>query len=135
MGGKYLSLFGICFILTVVTGMSGCTDNVNPQTDIVIDGILNGKWNNPEQTAWLATGNLKSLSNTAYSQLSVKLTAYNAQNQVLGENTATTTMNNGYGSISVVIPVTGQPDHINMTVINATQDTASDIDTKKKKKR
>ncbi|HML06018.1 MAG TPA: hypothetical protein VK426_09615 [Methanobacterium sp.] len=137
MGEKYLSLFGICFILLIVLGISGCTssNNVNPQTDIVIDGKLNGQWNDAQQTLWLVTGNIKSLSNTAYSQVTVKLTAYNSQNQVLGENITTTSMNNGYGSISAIIPVTGQPDHTNMTVVNATQPTNNDIDTKTKKKK
>jgi hypothetical protein len=137
MGGKYLSILGICFILFIVLGISGCTssNNVNPQTDIVVNGNLNGQWNNPEQTGWLVTGNIKSISNTAYSQVTLKLTAYNSQNQVLGENITTTTMSNGYGSINVVIPVTSQPDHTNMTVLNTTQTTASDTDTKTKKKK
>lgn len=137
MGEKYLSILGICFILLIVLGISGCTssNNVNPQTDIVVDGNLNGQWNNPEQTLWLVTGNIKSLSNTAYSQVTLKLTAYNSQNQVLGENITTTTISNGYGSISAIIPVTGQPDHTNMTVVNATQNTASDTDTSKTKKK
>jgi hypothetical protein len=137
MGGKYLSILGICFILIIVLGISGCTssNSVNPQTDIVMDGNLNGQWNNPEQNQWLVTGNIKSISNTAYSQVTLKLTAYNSQNQVIGENITTTTMDNGYGSISVVIPVTSQPDHTNMTVVNATQNTASDTDTSKTKKR
>lgn len=137
MGEKYLSLFGICFILLIVLGISGCTssNNGNPQNDIVVDGNLNGQWNNPQQTEWLVTGNIKSLSNTAYSQVTLKLTAYNSQNQVLGENVVSTSMSNGYGSISVVIPVTGQPDHTNMTVVNSTQNTASDTDTSKTKKK
>jgi hypothetical protein len=137
MGEKYLSILGICFILLIVLGISGCTssNNVSPQSDIVVDGNLNGQWNNPEQTLWLVTGNIKSLNNTAYSQVTLKLTAYNSQNQVLGENITTTTMSNGYGSINVVIPVTSQPDHTNMTVLNTTQTTASDTDTKTKKKK
>lgn len=67
MGEKYLSILGI-FILVIVLGISGCTNsnNVNPQTDIVVDGNLNGQWNNPEHTGWLVNGNIKSLSNTAY---------------------------------------------------------------------
>lgn len=137
MRGKYLSLIGICFILIVILGISGCTNsnNVNPQTDIVVDGNLNGQWNNPQQTGWLVTGNLKSTSNTDYSQITVKLTVYNSQNQVVGENTTTTSISNGYGSISAVIPVTGQPAYTNMTVINATQNTASDTDKSKTKKK
>ena len=121
----------------MILGTSGCTssNNVNPQTDIVIDGNLNGQWNNPGQTSWLVTGNLKSTSNTDYSQVTVKLTAYNNQNQAVGENTATTTISNGYGSINSVIPVTGQPAYTNMTVVNATQNTASDTDTSKTKKK
>ncbi len=41
---KYLSLLGICFILVIILGISGCTssNNANPQTDIVVDGILMG---------------------------------------------------------------------------------------------
>ncbi len=137
MWKKYLSLLGICFILVIITGISGCTssNNANPQTDIVVDGNLNGQWNNPEQTQWLVTGNIKSLSNTDYSEVTVKLTAYNNQNQVLGESTTTTSMSNGYGSISAVIPVTGQPNYTNMTVVTATQSTTSDSDTSKTKKR
>lgn len=137
MRGKYLSLLGICFILIIILGISGCTNsnNVNPQTDIVVDGNLNGQWNNPQQTGWLVTGNLKSTSNTDYSQVTVKLTAYNSQNQVVGENTATTSISNGYGSINAVIPVTGQPAYTNMTVVNATQNTTSDTDTSKSKKK
>lgn len=136
MGEKYLSLLGICFILIIVLGVSGCTsNNVNPQTDIVVNGNLNGQWNNPEKTQWLVNGNIKSLSNTDYSQVTLKLTAFNSQNQVIGENTVSTTINNGYGSFSAVIPVTGQPDHTNMTVVNATQNTTSDTDTSKTKKK
>ncbi|WP_424353981.1 FxLYD domain-containing protein [Methanobacterium sp. MBAC-LM] len=137
MEAKYLSLLSICFILVIILGISGCTssNNVNPQTDIVLDGNLNGQWNNAEKTSWLVTGNLKSTSNTDYSQVTVKLTAYNSQNQVVGENTATTTISNGYGSINAVIPVTGQPAYTNMTVVNATQNTASDADTSKTKKK
>lgn len=101
----------------------------------MVDGNLNGQWNNPQQTEWLVTGNLKSTSNTDYSQVTVKLTAYNSQNQVVGENTATTSISNGYGSISAVIPVTGQPAYTNMTVVNATQNTASDTDNSKTKKK
>ena len=137
MRGKYLSLLGICFILIVILGTSGCTNsnNVNPQTDIVVDGNLNGQWNNPQQNGWLVTGNLKSTSNTDYSQITVKLTSYNSQNQVVGENTATTSISNGYGSINAVIPVTGQPAYTNMTVVNATQNTTSDTDKSKTKKK
>ncbi len=137
MGKKYLSLMGICFILIVILGISGCTNsnNVNPQTDIIVDGNLNGQWNNPQQTGWLVNGNLKSTSNTDYSQVTVKLTSYNNQNQVVGENTATTSISNGYGSISAVVPVTGQPAYTNMTVVNATQSTASDTDNSKSKKK
>ena len=137
MGKKYLSLLGLCFILIIILGISGCTssNNVNPQTDIVVDGNLNGQWNNPEHTQWLVSGNLKSMSNTDYSQVTVKLTSYNNQNQMVGENTVNTTLNNGQGSISAVIPVTGQPDHTNMTIVSATQNTAGDTDTKTKKKR
>ncbi|MGB9937776.1 MAG: hypothetical protein ACPK7O_08665 [Methanobacterium sp.] len=54
---------------------------------------------------------------------------------MIGENTATATINNGYGSFSTIIPITGQPDHTNMTVVNATQNTASDTDTSKTKKK
>ncbi|OEC87673.1 MULTISPECIES: hypothetical protein [Methanobacterium] len=137
MEAKYLYLLSICFILVIILGTSGCTssNNVNPQTDILIDGNLNGQWNNAEKTSWLVTGNLKSTSNTDYSQVTVKLTSYNSQNQAVGENTATTSISNGYGSISAVIPVTGQPAYTNMTVVNATQNTASDTDTSKSKKK
>ena len=54
---------------------------------------------------------------------------------MLGESTTTTSMSNGYGSISAVIPVTGQPNYTNMTVVTATQSTTSDSDTSKTKKR
>jgi hypothetical protein len=138
MGEKYLSILGILFFLIGIVAISGCTStnsSVNPQNDIIIDGNLTGQWNNPEHTEWLVNGNLKSKSNTAYSQVTLKLTAYNSQNQVVGEKTTTTSMNNGYGFISVIIPVTSQPDHTNMTVVNATANTASDTDSSKTKRR
>ena len=138
MGEKYLSLFGILFFLIGIVAISGCTstnNSVNPQNDIIVDGNLTGQWNNQENTEWLVNGNLKSKSNTSYSQVTLKLTAYNSQNQVVGEKTTTTSMNNGYGSISVIIPVTSNPNYVNMTVINATTNTASDTDTSKTKKR
>ena len=138
MGGKYLSLFGILFFLIGIVAISGCTstnNSVNPQNDIIVDGNLTGQWNNQEHTEWLVNGNLKSKSNTSYSQVTLKLTAYNSQNQVVGEKTTTTSMNNGYGSISVIIPVTSNPNYVNMTVVNATTNTASDTDSSKTKKR
>ena len=138
MGEKYLSLFGILFFLIGIVAISGCTstnNSVNPQNDIIVDGNLTGQWNNQENTEWLVNGNLKSKSNTSYSQVTLKLTAYNSQNQVVGEKTTTTSMNNGYGFISVIIPVTNNPNYVNMTVINATTNTASDTDTSKTKKR
>ncbi len=138
MGGKYLSLFGILFFLVGIVAISGCTstnNSVNPQNDIIVDGNLTGQWNNQEHTEWLVNGNLKSKSNTSYSQVTVKLTAYNSQNQVVGEKTTTTSMNNGYGSISVIIPVTSNPNYVNMTVVNAATNTASDTDSSKTKRR
>ncbi|MGZ7068355.1 MAG: hypothetical protein ACXVHS_07300 [Methanobacterium sp.] len=136
MRGKYLSTFVILFFLMGIVAISGCTSNsVNPQSDIIVDGNLAGQWNNQGQTEWLVNGNLKSQSNTPYSQVTLKLTAYNSQNQVVGEKTTTTTMNNGYGSISDIIPVTGNPSYVNMTVLNAATNTASDVDKTKTKKR
>lgn len=138
MGGKYLSIFGILFFLMGIVAISGCTstnNSVNPQTDIILDGNYTGQWNNQQQTEWLFNGSLKSKSNTSYSQVTLRLTAYNSQNQVVGEKITTTSMNNGYGFISVIIPVTSNPNYVNMTVLNATTNTASDTDTSKTKKR
>jgi hypothetical protein len=138
MGGKYLSIFGILFFIIGIVAISGCTStgsSVNPQNDIIVDGNLTGQWNNQEHTEWLVNGNLKSISNTAYSQVTLKLTAYNSQNQVVGEKTTTTSMNNGYGPISVIIPVTSNPNYVNMTVVNAITNTANDTDSSKTKKR
>jgi hypothetical protein len=138
MGGKYLSIFVILFFIIGIVAISGCTStgsSVNPQNDIIVDGNLTGHWNNQENTEWLVNGNLKSKSNTSYSEVTLKLTAYNSQNQVVGEKTITTSMNNGYGFISVIIPVTSNPNYVNMTVVNAITNTANDTDSSKTKKR
>ncbi len=126
-------IIGITSIIVLIVAISGC-NSVDPKTDIIVDGNLAGQWANQAQTEWLVNGNITSNSNTAYSQVTLKLTAYNNQNQVVGEKITTTSMNNGYGSISVVIPVTSMPDRVNMTVVNATAIPASDTDKTKTKK-
>ena len=125
-----ISILGIIGILVLVVFASGCTSSDNNTTmanstksyasDIVTSGDLNGQWNGPPGE-WLVNGNLESKSNSQYSNVTVLLTAYDSKGNVVGNKTTTTNIENGYGGyIQTIIKVKSEPDHVNMTVLNAT---------------
>ena len=121
---KKILIIGIVVILVLIVAVAAFAGNkktIDPKTDIVLDGDLSGEWNGPAGE-WLVTGNTKSVSNTDYSNIQIQLTAYDASNNIVGvKNTTISDMSNGYsGYIQTVMKVTGQPDHVNMTVLNAT---------------
>lgn len=111
-------------ILAIMT-ISGCTSSgVNPQEDIVNwggDQVGPGQWNDQYHTEWFFTGNIKSKSGTKYSTVKLSFTAYDSSGNVVGTQNITTDMNNGMGFYKIIMKVNNTPDHINMTIINATK--------------
>lgn len=117
---SYGIISGLIGILIVVVMISGCTSTTkDPKTDIVNSGDLSGQWNGPSGE-WLIVGNIESKSNSKYSNVTVLLTAYDAKGNIVGNKTTQTHIDGGYtGYIQTIINVKSQPDHVNMTILNA----------------
>lgn len=119
-----IGILGIFGILLLVVAASGCTSTSGNSTtqqaayqkDIVPYGDFSGQWNDESQTNWFVNGNLQSLKGTEYSKVDIELTAYDAQGKVVGQKNIT-----AYKMyFDTVMKVTSEPDHVNMTVLNAT---------------
>jgi hypothetical protein len=111
-------ILGIMGIVVLVVLASGCVSSgtTNPKTDLETSGDINGQWNGPPNE-WFVNGNVQSKSNTEYSNIQIQLTAYDVNNNIVGIKN-TTVDSSGY--FETIIKVKKEPDHVNMTVLNAT---------------
>jgi hypothetical protein len=114
-------------MLVIVVCVSGCaTSNVDPKTDIVVDGEPQIHENGPLNEYAVDTF-FHSASGTGYKDITGKITLYDSENNVLGVGTKTTTSSslNSEGTrgdlIIVITNVKGTPSRAVFEVVNATK--------------
>jgi hypothetical protein len=119
-------IIGLISVLVLVVAVSGCTSpNTVPQDDIVLDGTdeIRGQWYDGdygEHKEWVFTHNIKSKSGAKYDPVKLQFTAYK-NGEVVGIKNITTDIMDGLTNVIVIMQVNGEPDTVNMTVLNATR--------------
>lgn len=116
---KELIGFGL---LILIIAASGCINNSNdPTKDIYFVNDPTVGENGPAGEYYINV-NIRSKSNTAYSNITVELTGYSADNQTLGSKNVTIGyLKAGYGESAIGIITSDVPvDHATARVISAT---------------
>ena len=116
---KKTSFLALIIAITIIIYF-GFLHPADPTKDIVPVSIPEGSWNGPPGE-WIVNGTVVSASNSHYSQAQIQLTAYDGQNNVVGAKNTTIYNITGIGYYQTIIKVTNKPDHINITVLNATK--------------
>ncbi len=104
----------------MVIFVSGCTETgVTENRDIILNGTPNIYKSNASSDEWIVNGTVISRANRQYSNLTLYITAYDAQGNVIDQTTFNIPNLNHNASFQAVIKSNVTVDHVKVTAGNA----------------
>ncbi len=120
MKKSVIAVLEILSILLMVIFVSGCTETgVTENRDIILNGTPNIYKSNASSDEWIVNGTVISRANRQYSNLTLYITAYDAQGNVIDQTTFNIPNLNHNASFQAVIKSNVTVDHVKVTAGNA----------------